>query len=73
MNPLSIATSGILDAERRFDVSASRVASMGQDPSVDLGQETVAQIEAATQFRANLNVVKFTDEMWRSLLDIQTR
>lgn len=73
MNPLSIATSGILDAQRRFEVSANRVAGMAQDPSVDLGQETVAQIEATTEFKANVNVVKFTDEMWRSLLDIQTR
>jgi hypothetical protein len=74
MTALSVAAAGMLDAERRFDASASRVAAMGQDPGgVDPGLETVSQIEAATQFKADVNVVKFADDMWRALLDVQTR
>ena len=38
------------------------------NPSVQSGA-----VEATTEFKASANVVKFTDEMWRSLLDIQSR
>ena len=70
MDPLTIARNGMLVAEQRFDASANRVAHMGQDSSVDPARETVEQIQAATQFKMNVNVVKFTDDMWRSIIDI---
>lgn len=73
MDPMTIARYGMFAAEQRFAASASRTARMGEDASVDPAAETVEQIQAATQFKANLNVAKIADEMWRSLLDIQKR
>jgi flagellar hook protein FlgE len=46
---------------------------MGADDSVDPASVAVTQIEAKTQFSANLGVIRIADEMWRALLDIQTR
>jgi flagellar hook protein FlgE len=70
MDPLSIARYGMISAQDRLAKSAARVASGGDD--VDLASETVEQIKAKTQFEASAKVVAFTDEMWRSLMKIQT-
>ncbi|HKR89019.1 MAG TPA: flagellar basal body rod C-terminal domain-containing protein [Phenylobacterium sp.] len=70
MDPLSIARYGMMSAQDRLARSAARIASGGDD--VDLASETVEQIKAKTQFEASARVVAFADEMWRSLLDIQT-
>lgn len=72
MDPLTIATNGMRAAEQRFDASANRVAHMGQDSSIDPAREAVEQIQAATQFKMNVNVVKFTDDMWRSIIDVMS-
>jgi flagellar basal body rod protein FlgC len=73
MDPITVARYGMFAAEQRFAASAARTARMGADPSVDPAQEMVDQIQAKQQFSANLNVVKFADDMWRSLLEIQKR
>ena len=73
MDPITVARYGMFAAEQRFAASAARTARMGEDPSVDPAQEMVEQIRAKQQFTANLNVVKFADDMWRSLLEIQKR
>ena len=73
MDVLSIARSGLVAAGGRFADSAQRVARVGFDDSVDLTRETVEMIEAKHAFTANVQVVKFADEMWRSLLEIQVR
>jgi flagellar basal body rod protein FlgG len=71
MDPLLTARAGMMNAERRFAASATRVAQMGCDGNVDLVHEVVEQIQAKTQFSANAQVVRFSDEMWQALLDIQ--
>ncbi|HEY8616371.1 flagellar basal body rod C-terminal domain-containing protein [Phenylobacterium sp.] len=73
MDVLSTARTGLVAAGGRFAASAGRVARAGFDPAVDLSRETVEMIEAKHAFRANVEVVKFADEMWRSLLEIQVR
>jgi flagellar hook protein FlgE len=73
MDPLSIARYGMMSAQDRLARSASRIASWnGDSGDIDLASETVEQIEAKTQFAASAKVVSFADEMWRSLMDIQT-
>jgi flagellar hook protein FlgE len=66
MDPLSIARYGMMTAEARLTASAG-------DDSVDLAQESVEQVEAKEQFEASAQVVRFSDDMWRSLMDIQTK
>jgi hypothetical protein len=73
MDPLVTARYGLLAAERRFEASAVRVASVGADDSVDLGSEMVEMIQSKQAFSANLSVVRFAQDMWKSLLDLQTR
>jgi flagellar basal body rod protein FlgC len=73
MDPISTARYGIMAAERRFADSASRVARMAGDDSVDYGAEAVGQIQAKTAFSANVHVVKVADEMFQALLDLQSR
>jgi flagellar basal body rod protein FlgG len=72
MDPLSIARYGMMTAENRLSASASRVASWNGGDDVDLVAETVEQIQAKQQFAASAKVVTIADEMWRSLLDMQT-
>ena len=73
MDPLITARAGMMTAERRFADSATRVAQMGSDEPVDLVHEAVEQIQARTQFAASARIVRFTDEMWRALMDMQER
>jgi flagellar basal body rod protein FlgC len=75
MDPISTARYGLLAASRRFETSAVNVATMGVEgePEVDLGKETVDMIRAKTAFSANLQVIGFAQEMWDSLLKIQSR
>jgi flagellar hook protein FlgE len=71
MDPLSTAVSGMMAAQTRLGASASRVAKMGVDDSVDPAEEAVTQVQAKQSFAANAAVVKLSDEMWRMLLDVQ--
>lgn len=73
MDPISTARGGLAAASARFEASAERTARMGADDTVDAGQEVVEQIQAKHQFSANLGVIRVADEMWRALMDIQTR
>lgn len=73
MDPLTTASHGLMAAQSRFEASAARVAGMGDSPDVDLIQETVEQISATQAFAANARVIRFADEMWRSLLEYQVR
>ncbi|MFC3069088.1 flagellar basal body rod C-terminal domain-containing protein [Phenylobacterium soli] len=74
MDPLTVARYGLMAASQRFDASAARTARMGdQSSDIDYAAEAVEQIEAKHQFSANLGTIKVADEMWRSLMDIQTR
>jgi flagellar basal body rod protein FlgG len=73
MDALSIARGGLAAAERRFETAASRVAQSSGDESIDLGHEMVEMVQAKHHFSANLKVIQFADEMWKSLLEIQVR
>ena len=73
MDPISTARYGIMAAERRFSDSASRVARMTGDDSVDYGAEAVERVTAKQAFTANVQVVKVADQMWQALLDLQSR
>jgi flagellar hook protein FlgE len=73
MDPISTARYGLMAAERRFADSASRVAGMAGDNSVDYAAEAVGQIEAKQAFSANIGVIKVADQMWQALLDLQAR
>jgi len=73
MDPLTVARYGMFAAQQRFESSAERTARMGQDPTVDPAKEMVEQVEAKLQFAANVNVAKFTTDMWRVLLELQKR
>lgn len=75
MDPISTARYGMMAATRRFEASAVNVATMGVEgePDVDLAKETVDMIQAKTAFSANLSVVRFAQDMWDSLLQVQTR
>ncbi len=72
MDPISTARYGMMAASRQLAQSANRVANLsGGDPG-DYAAETVNQIEAKQSFKANVQVIKVADEMWNSLLDIQS-
>jgi flagellar hook protein FlgE len=71
MDPISTARYGMMAATQRLAASASRVAGMAGDSSVDYASEVVAQIEAKQSFKANVSVIKVADEMMQSLLDLQ--
>lgn len=43
-----------------------------QYPNVDMQQETANRLMASNAYQANLNVMKRADEMYQSLLDIQS-
>lgn len=75
MDPISTARYGLMAASRRFEASAVNVARMGVEgePDVDLAEETVDMIQAKTAFSANLKVIEFAQDMWDSLLQLQTR
>lgn len=73
MDALQIARQGLLAAEGRFAASAGRIMQAQADESIDLGVEMVEMIEAKHHFSANLKVIRFADDMWRALMDIQSR
>lgn len=73
MDVLATARMGLMTAGNRFAASAHGVARVGADDSVDMVRETVEMVEAKHAFAANVQVVRFADEMWRSLLEIQVR
>jgi len=69
MDPISAARYGMMAATRQLNASANRVAAGGD---VDYASEAVNTIEAKQAFKANVGVIKVADEMWQSLLDLQT-
>jgi flagellar basal body rod protein FlgC len=73
MDVLSTAGRGLMAAGNRLAASAGRVSRMGFDETVDLTHEVVEQVKAKQEWKANLQVIRFADEMWQALLDIQSR
>ena len=73
MDPLSIARYGMMTAENRLAASAGRIAQWPGGGDADLAPEAVEQVEAGRQFAASARVASFADEMWRTLMDVQSR
>jgi len=73
MDPIATARYGLMAASRRFEASATQIASMRADGGVDLGQEVVEMVQAKHAFSANISVIRFAQDMWDSLLQLQTR
>ena len=71
MNPIATAQYGLFAAGQRLASSAERVSRMG-DPNadIDLANEIVEQVSAKQDFRANLAVIRTSNEMTDALLDI---
>jgi flagellar basal body rod protein FlgC len=73
MDPIATARYGLMAATRRFEASAVNIANMRNDESVDLAREVVEMVESRTAFSANLSVIRFAQDMWDSLLRLQSR
>ena len=78
MDPIATARYGLMAATRRFEASAENIARMrgpdgSGDETIDLGKEVVEMVEAKSAFSANLSVIRFAQDMWDSLLKLQTR
>jgi flagellar hook protein FlgE len=72
MDPISIARYGMMAATQQLTASATRIAGAAGDGNVDYASEAVTQIQASTAFKADVGVIKVADQMWQSLLDIQS-
>ena len=78
MDPIAAARYGLMAATRRFEASAENIARMrgpdgSGDADIDVAQEVVEMVEAKSAFSANLSVIRFAQDMWDSLLQLQTR
>lgn len=74
MDPISTARYGMMAATRRFETSATNVAHMGVEGKVtDLPGEIVEMVSAKHAFSANVSVIRFAQDMWDSLLKLQSR
>jgi len=71
MDPIATARYGLMAATQRFETAAVEVSRMGGDEPVDVEGAMVDLIQAKTAFSANLSVIRFSQDMWDSLLDIQ--
>ena len=75
MDPIATARYGLMAASNRFEAAASEVAGMGGggDKDFDVTGSMVEMIEAKHAFSANIGVIRFAQDMWDSLLKLQTR
>ena len=73
MDPIATARYGLMAASNRFESAASRIAGAPGDAGVDLATEFVEVIQAKQAFSANLSVIRYAQDMWASLLAVQSR
>lgn len=73
MDPISTARYGLMAATRRFETAAVEVSRMGGEADVDVEGAMVEMVQSKHAFSANLSVIRFAQDMWDSLLEIQTR
>lgn len=74
----SIAVRGLQQASLRLNAAATNIVTMrsssaGQTvsaPDADLPAQVVTMIQAKAEFAANVAVIKASDRMYRSLLDV---
>ena len=72
MDPIATARYGLMAAAQRFEASATQIAQGGASDAGDLAEGIVGLTEAKTAFKANAMVIRFAEDMWDSLLDIQS-
>jgi flagellar hook protein FlgE len=74
MDPIATARYGLMAASRRFEASAVEVSRQGvEGEPADLESSTVEMISAKHAFEANLTTIRFAQDMWDSLLKLQSR
>ncbi len=71
MTAIPHAAVALTSALGRFDAAATRAveAATGAD-DVAIGEAMVEMIEAKTQVKAGVAIIRFADEMWDALLSI---
>ena len=71
MTAIPHAALALTSALGRFDAAASRTveAATGAD-DVAMGEAMVEMIEAKTQVKAGIALIRFADDMWDALLSI---
>lgn len=72
MDPISIARYGLNAASRQFEASATKIATARTDENADLAGDIVGMVQAKHAFSANLTVIRFAQDMWDSLLKLQS-
>jgi flagellar basal body rod protein FlgC len=72
MDPISTARYGLTAASRQFESAATKIAGMRSDDDVDVTGAVVDMVQAKHAFSANLTVIRFAQDMWDSLLKLQT-
>lgn len=72
MDPISTARYGLTAASQRFETAATKIAGMRGDDDVDVAGAVVDMVQAKHAFSANLTVIRFAQDMWDSLLKLQT-
>jgi hypothetical protein len=71
MGPISSAASGILNASARFDAASNDIVSAAASGSSgDLTSAITDQAVAGQQLKASASVLKASDQMFKTLLDI---
>ncbi len=73
MDPIATARYGLMAASQRFEAAATQIAGMGGGSTVDLGEQIVEMVQARQAFSGNLSVIRFAQDMWDSLLKLQSR
>jgi flagellar basal body rod protein FlgC len=72
MDPISTARYGLTAASQHFETAATKIAGMRGNDDVDLAGAVVDMVQAKHAFSANLTVIRFAQDMWDSLLKLQT-
>jgi flagellar basal body rod protein FlgC len=72
MDPISTARYGLMAASQRFESAATQIANMRGDDGGDVTGAVVDMVQAKHAFSANLTVIRFAQDMWDSLLKLQT-
>lgn len=55
----------------KFNESTTKIAKVGVDKNVDLAKEFTDQIIISNAIKANANVIKTSEELFDTLLDIK--
>ena len=73
MDPISTARYGMMAAARQFEDAAAQVVGASEGSGGDLVSGMVGMVQARQAFTANVTVARFAQDMWDTLLHLQTR